>query len=136
VTDRDLIDLVAKNRIERIRDEVGCHFPGAEAHYSVDPEGRGVITIQLEDRLIGVEYIETPETWNRPERMMEYRKVIGNKARLVVCAPETCARSARMRMLELNNWWLFYYLVFSYDAAGNLFRVGRPYLVRHEPGYA
>jgi hypothetical protein len=27
-------------------------------------------------------------------------------------------------------------LVFAYDLNGNLRRVGRPHLVRHEPGYA
>jgi hypothetical protein len=29
-------------------------------------------------------------------------------------------------MLELNNWWMFYYMVYGYDERGRLFRIIRP----------
>jgi hypothetical protein len=44
----------------------------------------------------------------------------------VIVVPESRARMMRLKMLEFNRWWLFCYLVFSYDEEGNVKMVGRP----------
>jgi hypothetical protein len=46
--------------------------------------------------------------------------------RLVLVVPESKANRMRLKMLQFNHWWLFYYLIFSYDEEGNIRKVGRP----------
>jgi hypothetical protein len=115
---------VAKNRLRGIRNEIP--YPGLYTHVSIDAEGRGLIDIFCNSDLIGHEIIETQESWKDPGRLTVYRHVIDKKIRLVVLAPQNDSMKVRMRMLELNNWWRFYYMVYSYDDEGRLARVLRP----------
>lgn len=128
---------VVNSRREMIAKEVEHCYPDAEVTHSTMDDGRAHLCITWEERIIGEEYVETANSWNQPERLAEYRKVlVGNRTRLVVIVPERHARSARLKMLELNHWWLFYYLVFSYDHEGKIKRVGRPMYCFPDQGYA
>ena len=89
--------------------------------------GRGLIDIFYQGALIGQEIIETADSWKDKDRLFAYRDVLRKKIRLVVMAPRSEAMRVRYMMLELNNWWLFYYMVYGYDSAGHLVRVLRPY---------
>jgi len=130
------LDHVVKERIEMIAKEVEHCYPGAETTCSFIDEGRACLSIHWDERVIGEEFVETATSWNKPERLAEYREVLaGNRKRLVVLVPERHARSARLKMLELNHWWLFYYLVFSYDHEGNIKKVGRPMYCFPDMGY-
>jgi hypothetical protein len=133
---RELIEIVAKRRLEMIFDEVEPVFPGAEASYHLTPDERAHIVIRWEGMVIGEEYVENGESWSRPERRGEYLRPLANKARLVVIVPERHVRSARLRLLDFNHWWFFYYLVFSYDREGALRPYGRPRPSAPEAGYA
>ncbi|MDD1771055.1 MAG: hypothetical protein LUO79_08215 [Methanomassiliicoccales archaeon] len=133
---RELVEFVARRRIEMIANEVKEIFSGAEASYHLTSDGRAHIVIVWEGAVIGEEFVETGESWSRPERMREYLKPLVNKARLVVVVPERHVRPARMRLLEFNQWWYFYYLVFSYDPEGRLKPYGRPRPPTNERGYA
>jgi len=123
---QELIEAVLRRRIEQIRAEVGGLFPGAVIRHSIDPEGRGVISVTLNDCFLSQEFVETALTCERPERSLDYLRVLRDRARLVVLVPESRANWMRLKMLQFNNWWLFYYLVFSYDEEGNIHKVGRP----------
>ncbi|MDD1769192.1 MAG: hypothetical protein LUQ55_04355 [Methanomassiliicoccales archaeon] len=72
------------------------------------------------------EFIETELSCNRPERSLEYVGVLRDRMRLVIVVPESRANWIRLKMLQFNHWWLFYYLVFSYDEEGNIRKVGHP----------
>ncbi len=134
---KELVEHVVKKRIEMIARECAHCYPGAETTYTLLEDGRAHLTIYWEGRTIGEEYVETAISWNRPERLSEYRRILaGNRMRLVVLVPERHARSARLKMLELNHWWLFYYLVFSYDHEGEIKKVGRPMYCIPDHGYA
>ncbi len=122
----ELVEAVARKRIDMIAGEVEAIFPGAKASYHLTEDGRAHIVVTWEGAVIDEEYVETAESWSRPERTREYLRPLVNKARLVVIVPERHVRSARMRLLEFNQWWYFYYLVFSYDQEGYLRRYGRP----------
>ena len=122
----ELVEQVAAKRMEHTLDEFQRVFPKAKAKFYLDPEGRGVIKV-LDDRyLIGLEFVETAESWGSRNRLWEYETALRNKCRLVVLAPKEVAMAARMRLLELNQQWLFYYLVYSYDERMRLERIGRP----------
>ena len=64
-----------------------------------------------------------------------------NKCRLGVIVPKEHAIRARLRLLEFNQRWLFYYQVYSYDVEGNLKKIGRPFddgrpsIIGTMPGY-
>jgi len=134
---RELVEHVVAKRVRMIADEVEPCFPGASATSTIQDDGRAHIVIDWEGNTIGEEYVETATSWNHPERLLDYRKVlVGNRKRLVVLVPERHARSARLKMLELNHWWLFYYLVFSYDHEGNIKKMGRPMYCFPDKGYA
>jgi hypothetical protein len=120
----DLIFNVARRRVREIAEELP--HPDIATHFSVDREGRGLIDIFYHGDLIGQEVIETPTSWREKDRLLAYREVLKKKIRLVVMAPRTDAMKVRMMMLELNNWWLFYYMVYGYDSQGRLVRVLRP----------
>jgi hypothetical protein len=120
----DLIFNVAKRRMREIAEELP--HPDIATNFSVDEEGRGLIDIFYQGNLIGQEIIETSTSWKEKDRLFAYRKVLRKKIRLVVMAPRADAMKVRMMMLELNNWWLFYYMVFGYDSQGRLVRVLRP----------
>jgi hypothetical protein len=122
----ELVEQVAAKRMERTLEEFRRVFPRAEAKFYLDQEGRGVIKV-LDDRyLVGLEFVETVDSWGSKKRLWEYETALRNKCRLVVLAPKEVAMSARMRLLELNQQWLFYYLVYSYDERMRLERIGRP----------
>lgn len=120
----DLVFKVAKRRLKEIRDELP--HPEIVTNFSLDEKGRGLIDIFYQGRLIGQEIIETADSWKEKDRLLAYREVLKKKVRLVVMAPRSEAMRVRYMMLELNNWWLFYYIVYGYDAAGRLVRVLRP----------
>jgi len=120
----DLIFKVAKRRLQGIEEELP--HPDIATHFHVDEVGRGLIDIFYQGSLIGQEIIETADSWKEKDRLFAYREVLKKKIRLVVMAPRSEAMKVRYMMLELNNWWLFYYMVFGYDSAGRLIRVLRP----------
>lgn len=126
----DLVFKVAKRRLQEIGDELP--HPDIATHFSVDDRGRGLIDIFYQGKLIGQEIIETADSWKEKDRLMTYRSILKKKVRLVVMAPRSEAMKVRYMMLELNNWWLFYYLVYGYDSAGRLVRVLRPVPPGHE----
>jgi len=121
----DLVFKVAKRRLQEIQDDLS--HPDIATHFSVDEVGRGFIDIFYQGALIGQEIIETAESWKEKGRLLAYRDVLVKKVRLVVLVPRSEAMMVRYMMLELNNWWLFYYMVYGYDSAGRLVRVLRPY---------
>ncbi|MCX6651100.1 MAG: hypothetical protein NT131_05535 [Methanomassiliicoccales archaeon] len=121
---KDLVFKVAKRRMREIAEELP--HPDIATHFSIDKEGRGLIDVFYRGELIGQEIIETPSSWREKDRLFTYREVLRKKIRLVVMAPRADAMKVRMMMLELNNWWLFYYMVYGYDSQGRLVRVLRP----------
>ncbi|HNX47474.1 MAG TPA: hypothetical protein PLC39_02900 [Methanomassiliicoccales archaeon] len=121
----DLVFKVAKRRLQEIQEELP--HPDIATHFSIDEVGRGSIDIFYQGALIGHEIIETADSWKDEGRLIAYRDVLRKKIRLVVMAPRSEAMQVRYRMLELNNWWLFYYMVYGYDGAGRLVRVLRPH---------
>jgi hypothetical protein len=133
----ELLEKVAARRVEMILEEVKDHYPGSEVEVLFHVDGRVHLTLFWNGAVIGQEYVETAASWNDPERMKEYRKVlINNKVRLVVLVPERHARAARLKMLDLNHRWLFYYLVFGYDHEGEIKRIGRPTYCHPDAGYS
>jgi len=120
----DLVFKVAKRRLREIADELP--HPDIATHFSVDDVGRGLIDVFYQGSLIGQEIIETADSWQEKGRLLAYRDILRKKVRLVVMAPRSEAMRVRYLMLELNNWWLFYYIVYGYDGAGRLVRVLKP----------
>lgn len=128
----DLISKVAEERLRAIQREL----PPAEVvtHFQEDERGRGLIDIVYQGALVGQEIIETQDSWKEEGRLAAYQAVLRKKVRLVVVAPRGEAMRVRYMMLELNNCWLFYYMVYSYDPDGHLMRVLRPAVPgRREP---
>ena len=121
----ELIEAVITRRIDQIRDEARA-FPGAAINHSIDPEGRGVISVTLNGLFLSQEFVETAISCENPQRSLDYLRVLRDRMRLVIVVPESRANWMRLKMLQFNQWWLFYYLVFSYDEEGNVRRVGRP----------
>jgi hypothetical protein len=126
VSESELINTVVARRIDQIRIEVGVLFPGAVITHSIDPEGRGVISVTFNDCFLSQEFVETAQSLEKPERSLDYLRVLRDKMRLVLVVPESKANRMRLKMLQFNHWWLFYYLIFSYDEEGNIRKVGRP----------
>lgn len=121
---------VAKRRLQEIGEELP--HPDIATHFRMDEAGRGLIDIFYQRNLIGQEIIETADSWREKGRLLAYREVLEKKIRLVVMAPRSEAMKVRYMMLELNNWWLFYYMVYGYDSAGRLVRVLRPAPLDHK----
>jgi hypothetical protein len=113
-----MISKVTEARAKAACSEVHKVFPEAECQIEYDKEGRGVIKFIVDRYLVDVEFVETHESWRHPRRQREYANTIGSKCRVVVLIPEPHALKARLRMLELNMKWLFYYQVYAYDAEG------------------
>jgi len=131
--DDDLVYKVANRRLKEIAEELP--HPDIGTHFSVDEDGRGLIDIYYRQDLIGQEIIETADSWRKKDRLMAYGDVLRKRIRLVVIAPWAEAMKVRYMMLELNNWWLFYYMVYGYDSQGRLYRVLRPSLQEVETPY-
>jgi hypothetical protein len=137
-----LVDKVIESRVAMIKREISGFFPDARIEVTTDKDGRAVIRMLQENWVIGMEFVETGTTWNETARSRDYYIALVNKCRLGVIVPVEHAMSARMRMLEFNQRWLFYYQVFSYDEKGDLRKIGRPFgdddrqgLARTLPGY-
>ena len=64
---------------------------------------------------------------DNPRHQRDYYITLVNKCRLGVIVPDEHALRVRLRMLEYNQRWLFYYQVYSYDGEGDLKKIGRPY---------
>ena len=122
-----LVDKVIETRIGMIRTELSELFPNANIVVATDKDGRAVIKMIQEGWVIGMEFVETDSSWNDPKRFRDYYVALVNKCRLGVIVPKENAMSARMKLLEFNQLWLFYYQVFSYDDDGNLMKIGRPH---------
>lgn len=120
----DIVHKVAEKRLKEI--SVELPHPDITTHLSFDELGRGLIDISYQGTLIGHEIIETADSWKEKGRLFVYRDILKKKIRLVVMAPRSEAMRVRCMMLELNNWWLFYYMVYGYDSKGRLYRVLRP----------
>lgn len=124
---------VAKRRMQDIKAELP--HPDIVTHFSMAEDGSGRIDLFYQDKLIGQEIIETSESWRKKDRLFDYQEVLKKKVRLAVLAPQADAMKVRMMMLELNNWWLFYYMVYGYDPQGRLVRVLRPAPPVDTPSY-
>ena len=122
-----LVDMVVDKRVEMIKHELSGFSSKANIEVTTDRDGRAVIRMIEEGSIIGMEFIETVSSWNDPKRYREYYIALVNKCRLGVIVPSEHAMSARMKMLEFNQRWLFYYQVYSYDENGVLKKIGRPH---------
>lgn len=122
-----LVDKVVESRVAMIKKEICGFFPDATIEVAADQNGRAVIKMIQDNWVIGMEFVETGTTWNEAGRFRDYYITLVNKCRLGVIVPVEHAMTARIRMLEFNQRWLFYYQVYSYDAEGNLRKVGRPF---------
>jgi hypothetical protein len=137
-----LVDKVVEVRVGMIKNEISGFFPHANIEVTNDKNGRAVIKMVEEGSVIGMEFVETSSTWDDPKRQRDYYIALVNKCRLVVIVPTEHAMRARLRLLEFNQRWLFYYLVYSYDGEGNLKKIGRPFddggrpcIIGTTPGY-
>jgi hypothetical protein len=124
VADGSLIEVITQKRAKDARREIREHYPDATVTYKVC-DGRGVITACQDRFVVSKEFVETADSLSSPRRMIEYAHVLQAKSRLVVVVPRDAAVNTRLRLLELNNWWLFYYQVHYYDEDGNIKRVDR-----------
>ena len=122
-----LIEKVVETRVGMIKNELSSFFPHANIEVANEKDGRAVIRMIEEGWVIGMEFVETNSSWNESQRYRDYYIALVNKCRLGVIVPKEHAMTARLRMLEFNQRWLFYYQVYSYDALGNLKKIGRPY---------
>ena len=66
--------------------------------------------------IIGMEFVETNSSWNDARDITIITSPWSTKCRLGVIVPKEHAMTARLRMLEFNQRWPFYYQVYSYDA--------------------
>jgi hypothetical protein len=123
-SDRLLIEKVAKRRAEDTLKDMTKHFPEATVNIEIE-EGRGILTACHGRFVVSKEFVETAESLSSLRCMTEYRRVLQGKARLVLIVPEEMAAATFTRMLEMNNWWLFYYMVFFYDKEGVIRRMDR-----------
>jgi hypothetical protein len=124
VAGQSLIEAVTQKRAEDARKEILEHYPDVTVTYEVCG-GRGVITACLDRYVVSKEFVETADSLSSPGRLVEYAHVLQAKSRLVVVVPQEKAVRTRLRLLELNNWWLFYYQIHYYDDKGDIRRVDR-----------
>jgi len=125
VSDPRLLEAVTRRRAEQTARECEARFDHLSVGYEI-VGSRGIITVLQDDRfVISKEMVETEESLAEPHKLVEYAKVLMNKARLVVIVPKACAVEHRLKMLELNNYWLFYYQLYYYDERGELYHLDR-----------
>ena len=110
-----MVERMAEKRLPKVLEEFRQVFPEAYTKFYIDDEGRGVIKILTDNYIVGLEFIETDGSWSERKRMWEYYVALVNKCRLVLFVPKEHAVQARLRMLEFNNNWMNYYMVYSYD---------------------
>jgi hypothetical protein len=119
-----LIEKVTRSRAEDALKEIRRHYPEATVEIEVRDD-RGILTACQDRFVLSKEFVETEESLHSPHCMAEYCRILQGKARLVLIVPRENAIKTYMRMLEFNQWWLFYYQIFFYDAEGNIKRVDR-----------
>ena len=94
--------------------ECGEHYDDTTVRWEVSDD-RGIVTVLQDGRhVVSKEFVETDGSLER-QHMVEYARILLGRARLVVIIPRERAVDLRLRMLELNRHWLFYYLLFYYD---------------------
>jgi hypothetical protein len=124
VADQELIESVTQKRAEAALREVRKCYPDAAVSFEICG-GRGIITVCQDRYVVSKEFVETADTLSNPHCMIEYARVLQAKSRLVVIVPKEKAVKTRLRLLELNNWWLFYYQIHYYDEHGHIKHVDR-----------
>jgi hypothetical protein len=122
--DREIVEKVLRQRADDALREIRRHYPSATVSAEID-RGRGIITLCQDRFVLSKEFVETAESLTSAHCMSEYARVLMGKARLVLVVPKPHAAAVRARLLEFNNWWLFYYQVYFYDEQGNIKRVDR-----------
>lgn len=120
----DIIDAVTRRRALDTEREVAEHYPDATVRFEVRA-GRGIITAYQDRFVLSKEFVESEESLCTPGLLAEYSCILRAKARLVVVVPRHRAATFRLKLLELNNWWLFYYQLHYYDREGVIRRVDR-----------
>lgn len=116
--------MVTEKRAKDARREIKEHYPEANVSFEVC-DGRGIITACIDRFIVSKEFVESEETLSCSHRLVEYARVIQGKSRLVVVVPKSNAIRTRLRLLELNNWWLFYYQLHYYDEKGEIRKLDR-----------
>ncbi len=119
-----IIHEVTRRRASEAEREVREFYPDATVSFEVVGE-RGIITACQDRFVLSKEFVESEESLRDPRLLREYARVLMAKARLVVVVPRQEAASFRMRMMELNNWWLCYYQIHYYDHGGLIRRLDR-----------
>ncbi|MDW5563727.1 MAG: hypothetical protein SA339_10920 [Methanomassiliicoccus sp.] len=120
----NIIEVVTRARASETEREVTEHYPDATVSFEVRC-GRGIITACQGRYVVSKEFVESEESLTDPHLMVEYAQILMSKARLVVVVPRHKAAALRLRMLELNNWWLFYYQIHYYENGGRIRRIDR-----------
>jgi hypothetical protein len=119
-----IIHEITRKRAMDAEREVREFYPDATVSFEVVGE-RGIITACHDRFVLSKEFVESEESLRDPRLLREYARVLMGKARLVVVVPRHEAASFRMRMLELNNWWLCYYQIHYYESEGSIRRLDR-----------
>jgi len=120
-----ILETVTENRAELAAKECCPLFDGLTVKHDVE-EHRGIITVLQDGRfVVSKEFVETQRSLERPNKLAEYARILQGKARLVVVVPKDLAVEHRLKMLELNRFWLSYYLLYYYDEEGRLFHLDR-----------
>lgn len=120
----DIIGEVTRRRAVDTEREVREHYPEAKVHFEVH-SGRGIITASLDRFVLSKEFVESEGSLCDPRLLVEYSRILRAKARLVVVVPRHRAAAFRLKMLELNNCWLFYYQLHYYDVDGRIRKIDR-----------
>ena len=110
----ELLEKVTKSRAKESLKEVLRHYPSATVISEVRND-RGIITVCQDRFILSKEFVETEESLASAHCMAEYGRILMGKARLVLIVPKELAARTRTKLLEFNNFWLMYYLVFYYD---------------------
>jgi hypothetical protein len=125
VVSRHDLENIARIRADQAAKECEEHFDGLTVTVEVNDD-RGIVTVLQDDRyIVSKEFVESDESLDRLRHLGEYVGILLGKARLVVIAPMERAVDLRLRMLELNNHWLFYYQLYYYDDGGRLHLLDR-----------
>jgi hypothetical protein len=119
-----IIETVTRRRALDTEREVREHYPEATVSFEVRGD-RGIITAREDRFVISKEFVESEESLRDPRLLVEYSYILRAKARLVVVVPRSRAASFRLRMLELNNWWLCYYQIHYYEREGGIHVIDR-----------
>ncbi|MBI0584017.1 MAG: hypothetical protein ISF22_07295 [Methanomassiliicoccus sp.] len=120
----DLVESITQKRAEATSREVRAVYPDATVSIEVSGE-RGIITAYQERYVLSKEFVESESSLRNPRLLVEYAHVLQAKSRLVVLVPRDRAAAVRLRLLELNNWWLCYYQLHYYEEGGGIKMIDR-----------